>query len=67
MKKKLTKKLSLNKEYISSLNFDDMYKIKGGFSILCTDFIACSVTCSIIVRCCFEEKKMADGGLGDGA
>ena len=58
-KKKLEKKLVLNKETIAGINQDEMKKIEGGFSVLllCTEFIACSVTCSIIGLCCIYRKK----------
>lgn len=46
-KKSLTKKLALNKETISSLNYDEMKKVKGA-SILGP----CSESCSILGPCC---------------
>lgn len=47
-KKKLTKKLELNKENISSLNFDEMSKMKGAISLV----FACTESCSVFVACC---------------
>jgi hypothetical protein len=46
-KKKLAKKLALNKKKIAGLNPADMTKIKGA-SILAP----CSVSCSVFVACC---------------
>ena len=52
MKKKFSKKLALNKETISSLNYDEMKKVKGA-SIL----VACTESCSILVACCGPDPK----------
>lgn len=46
-KKTLTKKLSLNKEQIASLNPDEMSRIIGA-SIL----MPCSDSCSVFLACC---------------
>jgi hypothetical protein len=46
-KKKLAKKLALNKEKIAGLNPADMKKIKGA-SILGD----CTFSCSVFVACC---------------
>jgi hypothetical protein len=46
-KKKLTKKLALNKEKITSLNYTEMKEIKGA-SIL----VPCTGSCSALVMCC---------------
>ena len=46
-KKTLTKKLSLNKEKIASLNPDEMSRIIGA-----SIFVACSESCSVFVGCC---------------
>ena len=60
MKKKLTKKLSLNKENISSLNPDEMDSTKGGatfydcITIGCT--FGCTISCSVIAPCCIIKK-----------
>lgn len=52
MKKRLIRKLALNKEIIASLNPDEMDKIKGAVSLL----FACTESCSNLVACC-EPKK----------
>ena len=60
MKKKLTKKLSLKKEKIVSLNPDDMQGTKGGVhtpfvTVGCTFEPGCSISCSIIGQCCINN------------
>ena len=63
-KKKITKKLSLNKETVAGLDAEEMKKIKGA-SILA----ACSDSCSVLVICCdtlsrtdcVPKEKMAKG------
>lgn len=60
MKKKLTKKLSLKKENIASLNPDEMAGSKGGYTLLmCTNgcTFGCTISCSIIAPCCFIKEK----------
>ncbi len=47
MKKKLTKKLQLNKKTISNLDKEEMNLLYGASVI-----IACSESCSVIIVCC---------------
>ncbi len=46
-KKSLTKRLALNKEKISTLNYDEMIKVKGASAL-----VLCSESCSVLVICC---------------
>ncbi|MCK5059125.1 MAG: class I lanthipeptide [Candidatus Aminicenantes bacterium] len=52
-KKKLTNKLTINKEVITSLNTDEMMRIKGA-----SIFVACTESCSIFVACCAPVKNI---------
>ena len=54
-KKKLTKKLTLNKEKVVTLNYDEMSKIKGA-SIL----VPCTESYSILAPCCAPTKNKID-------
>ena len=56
MKKKLTKELTLNKETITSLDIDEMSRIKGAVSIV----FACTESCSFFVACCAPTKNKID-------
>ncbi|MCK4762288.1 MAG: class I lanthipeptide [Candidatus Aminicenantes bacterium] len=53
MKKKLTKKLLLNKKTISQLQDEESRKIKGGLS-MCIDTCSCNTdkSCSHGINCC---------------
>lgn len=51
-KKTLTKKLTLNKERISALNYVEMNKIKGA-----SVFLLCTESCSVFMACCDPTTK----------
>lgn len=65
MKKKLYKKISLNKKIISNLNENELNDIRGGSVI-----IACSRSCSAIIVCCdtktipLEAKIIPEKNIG---
>ncbi len=62
MKKKLAKKLFLNKETISKLQDEESRKIKGGISY-CNDSCSCKTdgSCSDGLNCCPPPEKLGQG------
>ena len=63
MKKKVEKRLSLKKDTVTNLNHEEKKKIKGGTSVLyeTCDCKTDHISCSVIVCCPPEEKKIAKG------
>ena len=51
MKRRFTKKLTLNKESITSLNPDEMSSAKGGLSIIGCITNICTYGCTIADNC----------------
>ncbi len=56
-KKRLTKKLALNKEMISSLSYDEMKIIKGKTAVW-----VCTESCTAVWICCQPRPKAIEQG-----
>ena len=57
-KKKLTKKLTLNKDTITILNPNEMSRIVGA-----SVFLLCTESCSVFLACCDPIRNIIDGNL----